>query len=134
MLRFSIRMTWLALVTGFMQRATDRANAAIVELETLYDGGRLRAPINGTVSGIFANQGAVVRAGDPILELASEHRYVLAWFPVARYYRMFEGEAVSIHTGANSLTGSITKIGPLARALPKEYQKAFAPTDREQLV
>ena len=64
--------------------ATEQANVALSDLLNLFDDGRLRAPITGTVSSMLANRGAVLRVGDPLLELVGEHRFVVAWFPVGR--------------------------------------------------
>ena len=114
--------------------ATEQANLALSELLDLFDQGRLRSPITGTVSSIFANRGAVVRAGDPLLELVGDHQFVVAWFPVGRWYSIKVGQRVSIDPGNGMLPGTIAKIGTVASALPREFQKAFAPTDRQQLI
>ena len=114
--------------------ATEQANVALSDLLNLFDDGRLRAPITGTVSSILANRGAVLRAGDPLLELVGEHRFVVAWFPVGRWYRLRVGQKVRIDPGNGALSGTISKIGTVASVLPRELQKAFAPTDRQQLI
>ena len=49
------------------------------------------SPIAGTVSAVLANRGAVVRAGDALLELVGEHRFVIAWVPVGRWYKLEVG-------------------------------------------
>jgi len=114
--------------------ATDQANLALSELLDLFDQGRLRAPLAGTVSAVLANRGAVVRAGDPLLELVGDHRFVVAWVPVGRWYKLEVGQKVSIDAGTGALPGIISKIGTVASALPREFQKAFAPTERLQLI
>ena len=114
--------------------ATEQANLALSDLLDLFDQGRLRAPITGTVSSILATRGAVVRAGDPLLELVGDHRFVVAWFPVGRWYGIKVGQKVSIDPGNGALPGTVAKIGTVASALPREFQKAFAPTDRRQLI
>src|SRR5215831_19067332 len=43
--------------------------------------------------------GSVVRPGEPIIEIVGKHRFVVAWFPVSRLYRLQVGDAVTISTG-----------------------------------
>lgn len=114
--------------------ATEQADLALSDLLDAFDQGRLRAPIAGTVSAVLANRGAVVRAGDSLLELVGDHRFVIAWVPVGRWYRLEVGQKVSIDAGAGALPGTISRIGAVASALPREFQKAFTPTERLQLI
>ena len=114
--------------------ATEQADLALSDLLDVFDQGRLRAPISGTVSAVLANRGAVVRAGDPLLELVGDHRFVVAWVPVGRWYKLEVGQKVSINAGTGALPGVISRIGTVASALPREFQKAFAPTERLQLI
>jgi multidrug resistance efflux pump len=114
--------------------ATEQADLALSDLLDLYDKGRLRAPIAGTVTTVLAHRGAVVRAGDPLLEMVGDHRFVVAWVPVGRWYRLEVGQRVAIDTGAGALAGTISRIDAVASALPREFQKAFTPTERLQLI
>jgi multidrug resistance efflux pump len=114
--------------------ATEQADRALSDLLDMFDQGKLRAPIAGTVSTVLANRGAVVRAGDPLLELVGDHRFVVAWVPVGRWYKLEVGQRVSINAGTGPLAGTISRIGTVASALPREFQKAFAPTERLQLI
>jgi multidrug efflux pump subunit AcrA (membrane-fusion protein) len=114
--------------------ATEQADLALSDLLDLYDQGKLRAPIAGTVNTVLANRGAVVRAGDALLELVGDHRFVIAWVPVGRWFELEVDQRVSIDAGAGALPGTIARIGTVASALPREFQKAFTPTERLQLV
>jgi multidrug efflux pump subunit AcrA (membrane-fusion protein) len=114
--------------------ATEQADLALSDLLDLFDQGKLHAPIAGTVSAVLANRGAVVRAGDPLLELVGDHRFVVAWVPVGRWYKLEVGQTVSIDAGTGALSGTISSIGTVASALPREFQKAFTPTERLQLI
>ncbi|HET9244356.1 MAG TPA: HlyD family efflux transporter periplasmic adaptor subunit [Xanthobacteraceae bacterium] len=114
--------------------AAEQADLALSDLLDLYDQGRLHAPIAGTVSTVLAHRGAVVRAGDALLEFVGDHRFVIAWVPVGRWYKLDVGQPVSIDAGAGALPGTIARIGTVASALPREFQKAFTPTERLQLV
>ena len=107
--------------------ATEQANVALSDLLNLFDDGRLRAPITGTVSSMLANRGAVLRAGDPLLELVGEHRFVVAWFPVGRWYRLRVGQKVRIDPGNGALSGTISKIGTVDRSSRASFRKRSRP-------
>ena len=61
--------------------------------------------IDGVVGKVLVSPRSVVRRGEPMIEIA----------------------------GA-SLPGKIAKVSVIADALPKEFQKAFAPAERQQLM
>lgn len=128
--------TTLLVTLPGLTRSIESATEALKHLETLYDDGKLRAPADGTISLLFVKKGSVIRPGDPIAEIVGTHRFVVAWFPVARWYKMRVGQTVSISTGTGqaALSGHITKIGDVAGALPKEFQKSFAPIERQQMI
>jgi multidrug resistance efflux pump len=114
--------------------ATAQADLALSDLLDSFDQGKLHTPIAGTVSAVLANRGAVVRAGDPLLELVGDHRFVAAWVPVGRWYKLEVGQRVTIDAGTGALPGTVSRIGTVAAALPREFQKAFTPTERLQLI
>jgi len=117
-----------------MASASEQADCALKELVSLYDDGNLRSTIDGVVSKVLVSPGSVVRPGEPMVEIVGKHRFVVAWFPVSRLYRLQVGDAVTLSTGGASLPGRIAKVSVIADALPKEFQKSFAPTDRQQLM
>jgi multidrug resistance efflux pump len=85
--------------------------------------------IDGVVGKVLVSSGSVVHSGEPMIEIVGEHRFVVAWFPVSRLHRLQVGDAVTVSTGGASLPGKIAKVSVIAGALPKEFQKAFAPID-----
>jgi len=85
--------------------------------------------IDGVVGKVLVSSGSVVHSGEPMIEIVGEHRFVVAWFPVSRLHRLQVGDAVTVSTGGASLPGKIAKVSVIADALPKEFQKAFAPID-----
>src|SRR5262249_8472099 len=123
-----------SLINSRCSRSPPNKPIALSDLLDAFDQGRLRAPITGTISVVLAHRGAVVRAGDSLLELVGDHRFVVAWVPVGRWYKLDVGQQVSIDAGAGALPGMISRIGPVASALPREFQKAFTPTERLQLI
>ena len=114
--------------------ALDDVKSAVGDLRKLYDQGRLRVPIDGVVSRIVANKGSVMRAGDPLIELYGNKRFILGYVPTGALYDVGVGEEVKITTGWQTVRGTITRVEPVAEALPREFQRTFAPTDTQQLI
>ena len=110
------------------------ADAAIADLRRLYDQGRMRAPMSGIVGRVAAEKGAVVRTGDPLFEIYGEKRYVLGYLPTGGLYDISPGERVWIATGLQRVEGIVTRVEPIAAALPREFQRAFTPVDRQQVL
>jgi multidrug resistance efflux pump len=117
-----------------LSAALAEAEGAIADLRKLYDSGRLRAPIDGLISRVIANKGSVARAGDPIIELYSEQRFVLGYVPNGTLYRVTIGEQVQIKVGLQTYRGIIARVEPVAQALPREFQRAFEPVETQQLI
>jgi multidrug resistance efflux pump len=129
----------LSAQIGQLSRASEQADSALAESLALFNNGQMRSPIKGTVSNVLVSPGAVIRAGDPMLEIVGEHRFVIAWFPVGRLfasqgYDLAIGRSVSVDPGNGSIPGKIAKISTVAGALPREFQKSFAPTERQQFI
>jgi multidrug resistance efflux pump len=114
--------------------ALAEAKIAISDLRRIYDDGRLAAPITGVVTRLAADKGSVVRAGEPIIELNGNHRYVLAYLPTGSLYDVKEGDKVTIKTGLQASRGIIVRVEPFAAALPREFQRAFTPVERQQVI
>lgn len=114
--------------------ALAEAERALSDLRTLYDEGRLRIPVDGVITRVSSNRGSVVRAGEPLVELNGKQRYVLAYLPVGGFYDVTIGDEVKINMGLRSAHGVITRIEPFAPALPREFQRAFTPVERQQLI
>jgi multidrug resistance efflux pump len=114
--------------------ALAQAESAVGDLRKLYDNGRLRAPIDGVISRVVANKGSVTRAGEPLVELYGEERYVLGYLPTGALYQVAVGDEVQIKIGWRTASGTITRVEPVATALPREFQRAFAPVDTRQLI
>lgn len=114
--------------------ALAEAQTAISDLRRIYDGGRLAAPITGVVTRLAVDKGSVVRAGEPIIELNGKHRYVLAYLPTGSLYDVKKGDKVIIKTGLHSVREIIVRVEPFAAALPREFQRAFTPVERQQVI
>jgi len=44
--------------------------------------------IDGVVGTVLVSPGSVVCRGEPMIEIVGKHRFVVAWFPVSRLYRL----------------------------------------------
>ena len=86
-------------------RAFAEAQTALNDLRRLYDNGKLTVPIDGIVSRVIADQGAVVRAGDPLIEVYGDKHFVLAYIPTGALYSVQPGEQVLIDTGWRTSDG-----------------------------
>jgi hypothetical protein len=73
------------------------------ELVALYDDGNLRSTIDGVVGKVLVSPGSVVRPSELMIEVVGKHRFVVAWFPVSRLYRLQVGHAVTVGTDGASL-------------------------------
>jgi multidrug resistance efflux pump len=119
---------------GSLAAVLGEARTAIGELRKLYDAGRMRVPINGIVGRVAAEQGAVVRAGEPLFEIYGEERYVLGYLPTGGLYEIKPGDRVTIETGLRTAEGIVARVEPIAAALPREFQRAFSPVERQQVI
>jgi multidrug resistance efflux pump len=117
-----------------LSNAFAQAAAALQDLRRLYDDGQLRVPIDGVVSRVVADQGAVIRPGDPLVEVYGNQRFVLAYLPTGALYDVRPGDRVQIESGLRASEGRVVNVQPFAAALPREFQRAFSPVDRRQVI
>lgn len=110
------------------------AKSAVADLRRIYDDGRLRTPIDGVVTRLVANKGSVIRAGEPLIELSGNHRFVLAYLPTGAFFTVNEGDKVTVSTGLRNARGVVARVEPFAAALPREFQRAFTPVERQQVI
>jgi multidrug resistance efflux pump len=93
-------------------RFTDQA---LKDILTLFDAGKMKAPMTGFISGIEAGIGSVINPGQNVLEMVGEQRYVLAYVPVSRLYSLKQDAPVTIEVGwGNWRRGRISRIEPIA--------------------
>jgi multidrug resistance efflux pump len=108
-----------------MSSASQEADCALKELVALYDDGNLRSMIEGVVGKVLVSPGSVVRPGEPMIKIVGKHRFVVAWFPLSRLYRLQVGDAVTVSTGGASLPDKIAKVSVIADAPPKEIPEGI---------
>src|SRR5262249_71491 len=112
-----------------LQRGVGEAGVALRDLRQLYDDGQMRVPIDGIVSRLPVGKGAVVRAGEPVMEIYGGQRFVMAYLPTGSLYDVAIGDRVQINTGLRTAEGIVTRVEPFAAALPRELQRAFVPVE-----
>lgn len=117
-----------------LQEAQAEAMAAMNDIRSRYNDGNILAPANGVITSAVAQQGDVVRPGEPIAEMFVGEKFVLAYLETGTLYSVHPGERVTVSGGFASSTGTITEILPLTVPLPSEFQKTFRPTARGQVV
>jgi multidrug resistance efflux pump len=132
--RLTAERSALAAQIDELSHAVTEAGAAIEQLRHLYNDGVLRAPISGIVARRLAENGAVLTPGQPLLELYNNARFILAFLPTGGLFPVSPGERVVIEAGLQRFTGAIARIEPVAAALPAEFQRAFTPVEREQVI
>jgi multidrug resistance efflux pump len=114
--------------------ALAQADGAVNQLLRLYDDGQLAAPSTGVVGRRLAENGAVLAAGQPLLEIYDDRRFVLAYVPTGGLFHVTQGQSVQIRAGLQTFVGTIVRVEPIADALPREFQRAFTPVDRQQVI
>ncbi|MGE4218436.1 MAG: HlyD family secretion protein [Alphaproteobacteria bacterium] len=115
------------------EEAIRTAEDLLASMRIQYDSGHVSAPIGGIVGEVHVSPGDVVRPGEPLLEIYSEPRYVIAFLPNGALYDVAPGDAVLIRCGLSASVGRIASIEAVAPELPKEFQKTFQPLQRQQL-
>lgn len=110
-----------------------QAEGALADLRAIYLDGRLTARKDSIVGRLHVSEGAVIRPGEPLMDLYAGARYVLAYVPTGALYSLAPGDRVTIRYGLHELGGTIERVEPVAAALPREFQKAFRPAERAQL-
>ena len=80
------------------------------------------------------DKGAVVRAGEPLIEIYGLPHYVLAYLPTGGLYTVAAGDPVEISTGLRTMRGTIVRVEPIAAALSREFQRWFIPVERQQVI
>lgn len=114
--------------------AISNSKNALSDLKAIYDEGRVRAPVDGVVTDTLAQLGSVQRKGDPVVKLGYGETYVIAYASAGSVAPVSRGEAVQISFGVKTYEGRIAQILPLSDRLPAEFQRAFQPTQRNQIL
>ncbi|SFC85655.1 Multidrug resistance efflux pump [Bosea sp. CRIB-10] len=111
-----------------------RIEAALEQLHRAYADGLIRSPVAGIVSAKVSSPGFVARSGDAMLEILHGAPFVLAYLPTGRLYDVAPDMPVVVTDGVNTARGRIERIENVADTLPPEFQNAFKPSERQQVM
>lgn len=117
-----------------LRGALQEVDAALAQVRRTYGDGIIRSPVDGVVSPRVATQGSVARAGESMLDVLHGKPFILAYLPIGRLYGVKPGMPVVVTDGSQTKYGRIERIEAVADALPSEFQNAFRPTDRQQIM
>lgn len=117
-----------------LQSAREPLQKVLTEAERSYDGGRIAAPVSGVIAANVASPGQVLRAGEPVLEILTGPRFILAYLPIGRLFDVDIGEQVIVTNGVAVFTGRVERIDAVADNLPQEFRSAFGVQDRQQIM
>ena len=106
---------------------------AIKQVQESYNGGKVVAPIEGTVGAKLPHLGQIVKSGDPLAEIYRGDMFVLAYMPTGRLYSVLPEDRVRVTDGQHTFPGRVERIENVTDALPPEFQVNFRATDRFQL-
>ena len=115
-------------------QALDQARGAYEAMRDQYADGRVEAPIAGTVATIPVSAGSVVRAGEPIVRILSGPSHVIAYTRPGAVFQVRAGQPVILRYGARTLDGVVEEMLPISAELPAEFQRAFRPRERAQML
>ena len=132
-IRLSTESEALASELRALVAAQADADAALADLRAHYADGVIRAAVDGAIGVDVPSSGDVYRPGDVLLSVYSGEPYVLAYLPRRYVFPIRPGTQVTVSNGRVSAKGKIEQILPLTKETPKEFQKSFRPTGRNQL-
>lgn len=116
-----------------LDAAREDADRALADLQSHYAKGIVRAPAAGQVGASVPAPGDVYRPGEQMLAVYWGPPFVLAYLPRRYLFPIRKGMKVFVSDGRNRAPGWIDEILAVTDALPKEFQNAFKPQDRNQL-
>jgi len=109
-------------------------SASLERLRTRYDQGAVRAWRDGIVSDLRVSAGSSTGQGERLMDLLTGDSYVLAYIRPGALYEVRIGDPVQLHYGVVRMAGRISEVLPLSVQLPSEFQRAFQPQERSQIV
>lgn len=107
---------------------------ALSDLRAIYNNGEIVASADGIVGPKIAVQGDVVKPGEQLMQLYIGPKYALVYLDTGTLYKTEIGDRVQVADGFNNTSGKVDEILPLTVPLPPEFQKAFRPPTRGQIV
>lgn len=117
-----------------LSEARRSSQAAVEQLNRIYDDGYVRAPAAGVVGAKVPLVGEVVSFGNELMQINGGRSYLLAYLPDQYLFGIEEGMPVNVSGGGLTVRGRIDSVLAVADALPAAFQNMFRPQDRSRLV
>jgi multidrug resistance efflux pump len=110
-----------------LQAAIEAQEVRVKQLERQVESLVIRAPISGTISGIYCWPGQNVRAGTPLLSVsANSSRYIVSYIRSEQAIQPEIGMAVTVRPRrprAPALLSSVDRIGPQVELIPERQRR-----------
>ncbi len=103
-------------------------------MESAYKDGRVLADVDGRIAQLETAAGSVVRPGDPLMKIIHGEPFVLGYIDSGARYQVHEGQQVLVRNGRTTIHGRVTEILAISEQLPPEFQRAFSPARRSQVI
>lgn len=118
-----------------LEESLARVDRHYAELLIGFGDGVVTAPQSGVVANLRVNAGAVVTAGNAILDVFGDDRYLLAYLDDRSPIDYARGDRVLVRfPGQGFAIGRIADLTAVADRLPEEFQPRFTTVDRSRLV
>lgn len=109
--------------------------AKIAALREGFDGGQIKAPVDGLVGSTIANPGEVIRPGDLILEIYDLSQSYIAWHVPAFSLREPKvADVVYVYYGSKVIPGYVWDIQQLAQEGPEGGQSILRAREHQQVI
>lgn len=131
---FEAREEGLAREIDTLDDIVARFGRSLDDLREQFDGGQVRAEHDGVVMDRQVKAGGHTGESGNLMTLVVGEPYVLAYTPPGALYSVAEGDRVRIRYGFQRIEGTIEAVRPLSVRLPEEFQRAFQPRRRSQIV
>lgn len=118
-----------------LERNRAAVQAKIDAIRAGFDGGQIKAPVDGLVGSTIANPGEVIRPGDLMLEIFDLSQSYIAWHVPAFSLRQPNvADVVYVHYGSRVLPGYVWDIQQLAETTPEGGQSILRARERQQVI
>jgi multidrug resistance efflux pump len=117
-----------------LQESQAEVKQTLDDLRAIYNNGAIVASADGIVGPKIAVQGDVVKPGDQLMQVYVGPKYALVYLDTGTLYKTEVGDRAEVADGFNNTGGTVEEILPLTVPLPPEFQKAFRPPTRGQIV
>jgi multidrug resistance efflux pump len=117
-----------------LEPVMDKVTLALASLAATYGTGDIVTPMSGIVGRRYVEPGTVIKSGEPIFDIYGGAPYVVTYLSTGAQYTIEPGQEVIVEWGLKRTRGRVAGLEQVAVAMPKEFQTAFKPAARNQLL